>query len=203
MVKRSYVYFKKDRKLIYTKLFQIAFITTAGGFGNQSSYLMVHIFNFATCRFNYGKHNAFSFSQYIYKLEMRSLYVQWGVLVQLYKYYSIMNPRQLPDTKLSTQFIYTMNHVPFQMYKCCLTMFLRQLVSRQEMRYSSYKCTRRRSARDCSCNWTRRRSVSDWFLKLRSYNFPHQMYKFQFPQPITTSTDNRFLINAYSRTFLP
>ena len=43
-------------------------------FGNQACY-MVNFLTFATCLI-FDKNNASSFSQYIYKLKMRYLYVQ-------------------------------------------------------------------------------------------------------------------------------
>ena len=41
------------------------------------------------------------------------------IFIQVYKCGSIVNPR--------TNWIYIMNHVPSQIYKCCLAMLLRQL----------------------------------------------------------------------------
>ena len=103
------------------------------GFGNRS-YLMVHLPTLATYWFDFRQKTIpLPYSIHLRTEDVSSMCTVKYVLVQTYKCGSIVNPRQLNDAKLSRQFIYTMNHVPFQMCKCCLIMLLRQLILRQAL----------------------------------------------------------------------
>ena len=81
------------------------------GFWNRS-YLMVHLLTLATYWFYFRQRQRFLLLSICLQIEDAfSICTVNYVLVQIYKCGSLLNPRQLNFAKLSTQFIYTMNHV--------------------------------------------------------------------------------------------
>ena len=92
------------------------------------SYLMVHLLSLTSNRLDFRqKQHFFLFSIYLQIEDALFIYTVNYVLVQIYKCGSIVNPRNLNNAKLSTQFI--IYNVPSKMYKCDLAMLLRQLNS--------------------------------------------------------------------------
>ena len=167
------------------------------GFGNQS-YLLVHLLILVTCWLDFRQ--KLCFFLFCFKQKMRFLHVQW-ITYLIYKCVSIVNPRQLNITKLSTQFIYTVNQVPFQMCKYGLSMLLRQLNFSTIDTWFFYNWTYRRFFDNFSkiYVWSWRvtatteyfdfsrslRLVLDWFEELKSSSrklrfFPTKCTNFDF-----------------------
>ena len=83
------------------------------------------------------------------------------------------------DAKLSTQYLYTVNHVPSQMYNCCLVMLLRQLNSSKIGAWFFNNCTQhfeylfKCASEVLTCDHHNRmlqRSIRDWFLKWKNFS---------------------------------